>query len=253
MRIDIAVKDESELSAIAAFLTRAHIQKVNITHTRKEVSPVHIAKLLKEQCPDLDIMVYLSTKYYHSGTVSEGRLQFRKAFEELKRSGITSVLVVSGHPRTDFDTVEALQELYDHRIAKGMDIYCVFNPYFDPGRLREEQERFVQKGGFSFIKGVFFQVGMDVGKLEKGIEYVQSVRSDLTLFASVPVPGKKTRALLKDASLYGVFLPNSYLLDDELAQEMTQEYLKTCAASSVEPVVYAPEIEEFEEFKQLFS
>ena len=252
MRLDITVRDLGEIDAILAFLKKEKISRVSVTHTGKAISPIDVAERLRVQMPNLDIMVYLSTKYYHSGAIADGRSAFRKAFEHVKQIGISSVLIVSGHPRTDFDSIEGLREIFDHRVADGVDVYCAFNPYFDPGRLREEQERLSAKCGFSFVKGVCFQMGMDVGKLRKGVELVKSVRDDLTLYASVPVPGPMTREVLKDASLYGVFLPNSYLLDDELAEEMTNEYLKACKELRIDSLVFAPNQEEFSTYKKLF-
>ncbi len=146
-----------------------------------------------------------------------------------------------------------LRVVNDLRLAGNCEIFCAYNPYFDPGRLREEQERLKSKFGFPFVKGIALQVGMDTGKLQKGVEQIKALCPDAVLYGSVPVPTQETLDQMKSNALYGVFLPNSYLLSSEMATEMTQNLLTTFKELDIEPIVFTSRIEDVQEAMALFK
>lgn len=253
MRLDVTVRNYEEIPGIVDFLKDARVKKVNVTHVSdKGVHPLEVAKRLMDARSGIDIVLHLSTKYFASGSIEEARTSFRRTVEDAKRHGIRQLLIVSGHPRSAFDTIEALRVIMDQRLADGLHVGCAYNPYFDPSRLREEQERLRAKLAFPFVRSVYFQIGMDVGKLEKGVDTVRSIRSDVSLLGSVPVPSEATLNRLKLAGLYGVFLPNSYLLSVASAEEMTAQLMEAFKTFNMEPVVFAPHVPDLAEAKPLF-
>ncbi|MBD3251552.1 hypothetical protein GF380_03830, partial [Candidatus Uhrbacteria bacterium] len=243
MRLDVTIRKKEEIETVADFLSASVVRSINVTHTHDDdIDPLEVAVRLKGRIPDLDIMLHLATKYFCAQSMDDCRMGFQKQVKGAIRAGIQKVLVVSGHPKIHFDSLEALQFLQQEHLATNLEVYCAYNPYFDPARLRVEHERLERKLTFPFLKGICLQIGMDTSKLKKGVDQVRALRPDIALFGSVPVPSEATLNRLKLATLYGVFLPNSYLLSVESAKEMTKDLLAAFKQYRIEPLVFAPHI-----------
>lgn len=253
MRLDLTVRDLDEIPEFLRIIQSRKIKSVDITNTVKDIDTIEVARRVKEAVPNVDITLYFSAKFFLDGSIESARALFRRKFEEAKKIGITKFLFISGHPRLTFDSLEMLRVINDLRLSSGCEISCAYNPYFDPGRLREEQDRLRSKLSFPFVKGVALQVGMDTGKLQKGVEQIQSILPGVKLYGSVPVPSEATLGQLKENALYGVFLPNSYLLSTEMAVEMTSNLLKTFHELKIEPIVFSSQAEGIEETLDLFK
>lgn len=253
MRLDLTVRDLEEIPGILSIIQSSKIKAVDITNTHKDIDTLEVARQIIEKVPSVDITLYISAKFFLDGSIEAARAAFRKKFEEAKKLGIKRFLFVSGHPRSAFDSLEMLRVVNDLRLSHDCEILCAYNPYFDPGRLREEQDRLKSKFGFPFVRGIALQVGMDTGKLQKGVEQIQLLCPDIKLYGSVPVPTQETLDQMKANALYGVFLPNSYLLSSEMATEMTQNLLATFKDLHIEPIVFASRIEDVQGGISLFK
>jgi hypothetical protein len=253
MRLDVTIRNLEEIPAVLKTVQEGRVKAVDITHIHKEIDPMEVARQLREALPSVDIGVYLSAKNFLDGSVEGAKMVFRKKVEEAKKLGIKRLLFVSGHPRTPFDSLEMLRMANDLRLWEGCEVYCVYNPYFDPGRLREEQDRLRAKLAFPFVSGIALQIGMDTEKLRKGAEQIRSIRPDISLCGSVPVPNDTTLERLKENGIYGVFLPNSYLLSKEMAEEMTTSLLQTFRELKIEPIVFADQTEDIPQALKLFK
>lgn len=253
MRLEVTARNLEEIPSFLRIFEEFKVKAVDITNTVKDVDPVEVARLIKESMPAVDITLYFSAKFFLDSSVESARAAFRKKFEEAKKMGIKRFLLVSGHPRSSFDVLEMLHILNDLRMHSGCEILCAYNPYFDPGRLREEQERLRAKMGFGFVHGIALQVGMDTGKLQKGVEQIRTLLPDASLYGSVPAPAQGTLDQLKENALYGVFLPNSYLLNTEMATEMTVNLLGVFKDLQIEPIIFAPNAESLREAMPLLK
>jgi len=253
MRLDVTTRNLKEIDGVLDFLKEAKIKNVNVTHIQdNDTDPLVVANELLKKRPGLDVMLHLSAKRFCDRSVEDGRMAFRKKFEEARGDGIRKFLIISGHPRGTFDTLDALQLLQSQQLARDTEIYCAYNPYFDPARLREENERLQNKLAHGFVKGICLQIGMDTAKLAKGVEYVRSISPGIHLYGSVPVPSEGTLNRLKLVALYGVFLPNSYLLSVASAKEMTSELMRAFKSHRIEPIVFSPHIRDLSEAMPLF-
>ena len=253
MRLDVTVRNLEEIPAVLKIIQDCKVKAVDITNLHRSVDPLEVARLLKESIPSLDIALYFSAKFFLEGSIESARALFRKKFEEAKKMGIKRFLFVSGHPRASFDVLEMLRVINDLRLSNECEIFCAYNPYFDPGRLREEQDRLRTKLAFPFVTGIALQVGMDTQKLQKGIEQIRLIRPDVVLLGSIPVPNEITLEQLKVNALYGVFLPNSYLLSVDMASEMTVALLQAFRTLKIEPIVFTPQVEGVQEALKLFK
>lgn len=253
MRLDVSIRNLEEIPVFLRIIKENKIKAIDITNTVKEIDPVEVARQFKEAMPAVDISLYLSAKFFTEGTVESAGAAFRKRLEEAKKLGIKRFLLVSGHPRGSFDSLEMFRIVNDLRLYQDCEFLCAYNPYFDPGRLREEQDRLRAKLSFGFVKGVALQVGMDTGKLQKGIDQIKALSPDVSLCGSVPTPTSGTLEQLKSNALYGVFLPNSYLLSSEMASEMTTSLLDVFKEFKIEPIVFASRPEDIEESIALFK
>lgn len=242
-----------EIPDLLAILRELKVKAVDVTHTVKDIDPVEVSKMIASEMPGVDITLYLSAKFFSDGvSIETARMGFRKKFDEAKKAGIKKFLFVSGHPRSSFDSLEMLHVVNDLHLGSGSQIICAFNPYFDPGRLREEQDRLRLKLGFPFVAGIAMQVGMDTGKLQKGVEQIRSISPQAKLFGYVPAPCQSALSQLKDNALYGVFLPNSYLLNVEMASEMTSNLLGVFRTLDIEPIIFSPDLTDAKESMGLF-
>jgi 5,10-methylenetetrahydrofolate reductase len=253
MRFEVTVREMGEVAGIASFLAAQRITKVNINHVRADVNPVDVARELLSRVPGLDLVLHLSVRKFAHGSIDTARAEFRCAFEEAKRLQIKRILVVSGHPRQTFETTDALRTIQMLGLATGVDIFCAYNPFFDPARQRDENERLRQKLTYPFVKAVCMQIGMDTEKLKKAVEFIRSIRPDITLFGEVPVPSDATLQRLKLAALYGVFLPNCYFLSASTAEEMTKTILEAYTQHHIEPVIFSAHLKDFEDAMALFG
>lgn len=253
MRLDVTVRDMKEIEEISASLSEHRVRRIDITHVTKAVQPVHVAQALTERLPNLDVAIYFSAKHFRKGSNEDARTAFRRTVSDALGNGFKKFLIVSGYPRDTFDTIEALQLLQGRQLPPDCDIACAYNPYFDPARLREENERLERKLAHPFVSSVYLQIGMDIEKLQKGVSHIRSIRPDVRLLGCVPVPSEATLNRLKLIALYGVFLPNSYLLSVESAKDMTKQLLKAFRSQRIEPVVFAPHMQDLKEALSLFA
>lgn len=252
MRFELTIRALEEVGAYEASLASLQGLKIDIADHDRVSDPVVCAGWVHERFPKADISVCVSARHCAESGGDTGRVIFRKRISDLKKQGIRRTMVVSGYPRGAFDSLDALHTMYDLRLAEGLSVSCVYNPFYDPGRLREEQDRLRTKLGFPFVKEVGLQIGMDIGKVRKAVEFIRSVRSDVTISGCVPAPAEDTLELLKVSPFYGVFLPNSYLLNAEIARDMTQELLRVFAEEKIEPIVYATSPEDIIRTRDVF-
>lgn len=253
MRLDVTIHQQKDLPKMVEVLRSCGISHIDVTHTNRNVDPLEIARLIKGEVSSSDITMYFSGKFFMDKSIESARAGFRKKFDEAKKAGIKKFLFVSGHPRSGFDSIEMLRVVSDARLTSGVEISCVYNPYFDPGRLREEHDRLREKLSFPSVSGVAFQMGMDVGKLQRGVEMVRSLREDMELSGAIPTPTSATLDRLKLLALYGVFLPNSFLLSVESAKEMVRGMLDAYASYQIDPVVFAPDHRDVKDAISFFS
>jgi hypothetical protein len=247
MRLEVIAREPGDIGEIAEFLQRKHISKIGICHVSNGVSPVDVSRGLLERIPELDVTLYLSMKRFASGSSDGARAAFRQAFEDARKVPVKRILVVSGHPRQTFDSLDALQTIQAFGLAKGTDIAVAYNPFFDPARQRDENERLRRKLAYPFVGTVCLQMGMDTEKLRKAVEFVRSVRSDIDLAGEVPVPSEATLNRLKLLVLYGVFLPNCYFFSLDTAKEMTSALLSAYAEAGIEPTFFSAHLKDIEE------
>ncbi|MFA5129368.1 MAG: hypothetical protein WC477_00440 [Patescibacteria group bacterium] len=252
-RLEATMHGPEDAGRVAEFCRTHGITSLHIVHTAKGSDPADNVKRIRAIAPGIRMTAYICAKHVVDRSVESGRIAFRQLFAAVKKEGAVSTVVTSGYPRGDFDSIEALRSFPGHHVAPGMHVSCVYNPYYDPARLREEQDRLRSKLLFPFVEGVVFQIGMDTEKLKKGAEAVRAIRPDIQLLGVVPAPAEGTLAYLRDNAPYGIFLPNSYLLNVETASEMTQNLLHVFYELGIEPVIHAERLEDAEETMELFA
>jgi hypothetical protein len=246
MWFDVKVRSLNEIPMFLDVIRSKGIKAVAISSVSKETDSLEVARLIREAFPALQIALVFSAKIFTEGSIESARIAFRKKFDEAKKLGMKRFIFVSGYPRVSFDSLEMLRVVDASRSSSGCEIICAYNPYFDPGRLREEQDRLRVKLGFPFVQGIALQIGMDAGKLQKGVESIQSVNPDVRLFGYVPIPNALTLECLRADSPHGVFLPNSYLLSPEIALEMTSNILNVFHDLKIEPIAYSSDAKDIE-------
>ena len=253
IRLEAAMHGTEDAVRAATFCRTHDIQHLHAVHSARGEDPAAIVSALRKEYPALSVTAYLCAKHTIDRSVENGRTAFLSLFNSVKKVGTKSFVITSGYPRADFDAVEALRAFPAHQVMDAVSISCAYNPYFDPARLREEQERLRAKLSFPLVNGIVFQIGMDIEKLKKGVEAVRAIRSDVQLFGMVPAPVASTITHLREEAPFGIFLPNSYLLREEMAKEMTDSLLHVFHEQGIEPVIYAWELDDIVPVLPLFE
>ncbi|HTM68365.1 MAG TPA: hypothetical protein VL426_03630 [Candidatus Binatia bacterium] len=236
MRFELTIKDPAEAPGAIAALRKHGITAANVTDTAREIDPVAISRLLLKEEPELDLMVHLAAKHSASGTDAASRNAFSRRLADCADANIKKALVVSGQPKEEFDAVAALEVLDAEGFA--IEAYCVYNPFLAGEELERENERIERKLRNGSVRGVCFQIGMDLTAIAAGASHLRSLRFDVELLASVPVPTEAMIARLKEKPLFGVALPETYFVSAQEAERMTRETLAALDAHDIEPLFF---------------
>lgn len=241
MRFDLTIRADSDIPAFAELLGKFGLRDVNITDTDRSRDQLVDAIRLRERMPEADIVLHVAVKHHVQASADATSSSLQKFFDRAAKEGIRKILLVSGYPRERYHVLDGLQ-LLQSMGNRFEETVCVYNPFFDPARLREEHERLERKLSYPFVTGICMQMGVDRHKLKKGIETIRSFRPDARILCSVAMPDAKTRKHLSEHPLYGVFLPQSFLQNDEIAAEATADILRLFRDEHVSPVVYMTEL-----------
>ncbi|HTK05497.1 MAG TPA: hypothetical protein VL500_07965 [Candidatus Eisenbacteria bacterium] len=242
MRFELTIKDADAVPAAVAALAHRGITAVNVTDTSREIDPVAIGRRLLTENPGLDVMVHLSAKHSESASPAASRNAFSRRLADCMDAKIRKVLIVSGHPKGEFDSLAALEVLDAEGF--GIDAYCVHNPFLEGTALDEENARITRKLGNGLVRGVCFQIGTDLGAIARASTFLRSMRYDIELLGSVPIPDTAMLERLKTKPLFGVRLPETYLASAQEAARMTSETLMQLDAYDIEPLFFTAELDE---------
>jgi len=242
MRYELTIKDEAAVTEAVAALKRHGITAVNVTDTSREIDPVAIGRRLLAEYPELDVMVHLAAKHSESAEPAASRNAFSRRLADCMDAHIKKVLIISGHPRAEFDSLAALEVLD----AEGFDIgaYCVHNPFLEGDALEGENARVTQKLENGMVRGVCLQIGTDLQAIARAASFLRSLRYDIELLGSVPVPTEAMLERLKAKPLAGVALPETFLASREEAERMTRETLAHLDAYDIEPLFFLTAIDD---------
>jgi 5,10-methylenetetrahydrofolate reductase len=117
-----------------------------------------------------------------------------------------------------------------------------YNPHFDEGSdaAAREFERLEKKMRGGLVCGVWFQIGSDVEKLERGLERVRDLAPDAEIYGSVFLPSKQLLARMKFRPWAGVFLSDEYLSSVERAEEITIAQMACLVRHGATPFIESP-------------
>lgn len=236
MRFELTLKDAGEVPAAVAALKERGLASVNVTDTAREIDAVAIARAVLKEDPGLDVMVHLAAKHSASADDAASRAAFIRRLDACVDAGVRKALVVSGHPREPFDSLAALAVLDGEGHA--VEAFCVYNPYRAGAEQAEEDARVERKLRYGTVRGVCLQVGMDLDALARGAAHLRSLRYDIAILASVPVPTEAMLARLRTKALFGVSLPEAYFASTAKADAMTRDLVAALDVHDIEPLFF---------------
>src|SRR5574342_384375 len=99
MRIELTLRDAAAVDAAVGVIRACGLRSVNLTDTSKGVDTIAISERLLSGLPGLDLMLHVAAKHFDS---AEG---FRGHVSRAAEVGVKKLLVVSGHPRRELDSL----------------------------------------------------------------------------------------------------------------------------------------------------
>lgn len=236
MRFELTLRDVPQVPDAIGLIREFSIPHVNVTDTAPNVDTVGIAGALLEGIPSLDFVLHVATKHHDSLNPEDALARFVAHLVKAEEAGVRQFLIVSGNPTPEFDSLLGLDSL-DLLPTQSIS-YCVYNPYLDGADAAREDERLVKKLGHTRLAGVYLQMGTDRGRLERGIRRIRSIRDEILVIGSLPVPNEAMLIRLKDRPLHGVRLGGTFFDSVAAANNEARTLALAYAELGIEPLFF---------------
>ena len=158
--------------------------------------------------------------------------------------------VVATDPERRKRNLRGLEEFHFH---------CAFNPFLRGAEKKREFERLKRKLKTGLCKGVWLQIGTDIGQLTEGLEYLSKLKSmtphteELAVYGGLFLPSKLLLAQQKFRPWNGVKLSDAYLGSVETALDITRDILHVFQSHGVVPLFESKvyKVEQLEDIERL--
>lgn len=253
MQHEITFKSLDDLPVLINYIQEARISSISLTNKKNTVSNLLAIVALHQYLPFLEIIPHYSITMNYHGSAPSAAHNVKYFIEQVDTLDVKNVLLVSGSQPKHLDSLGALDylssELYhsDEVLVKPKTrISVAYNPYLSGEALIKENKRLAKKLEYDFVDQVYIQIGTDVEKLTKGIETINELQTQkVKIYGCLLEPSLAFLNSFKYRPWHGVFLPQDYLNDINLAEKYTQE-IKNCYDQN--KISYL--VESFEIFKQ---
>ena len=248
-RYELFFKDvkclETELRALRR-RTSSATTRVNVPNKDKKDDLIAWIDAARTLSDDVDVVPHYSMKNQYRRDANQS-VEAVKAFADaMTARNIDRCLLVSGSGSRKCDSVEVLRRLAMDREwkrrASAFRFDVAYNPHFDEGSdaAAREFERLEKKMRGGLVRGVWFQIGSDVEKLERALERVRDLAPDAEIYGSVFLPSKQLLARMKFRPWAGVFLSDEYLSSVERAEEITIAQMACLVRHGATPLIESP-------------
>jgi hypothetical protein len=202
-KYELTIKDPTKIKFnINKIAAPAHL---HLTDKPDNASPFVLAPLLKDYSLTI---TFALRNHYHFGKLKLITEELDKYLIGIRaNSNIKELLVVSGSNRGEVDSLSMLD--YLSSINSDINIGVAYNCNID--NQEEENKRLASKLAHSCVKSVYIQITDNLGKIERGIMLIRSLRPDVRIAICVVKPSHSLFNSLKLRPWKGVVLSEQYL------------------------------------------
>jgi hypothetical protein len=239
LQLELNIRNILDLEKAVEKLSTKKYSGVTITCKKTNLDTFMIISELQKYYPDLDITPTFSIANYYQGSADATYQKFLKSVAFAQTFDVNNYLLVSGNPRKKLDTIECLERFSEFRkwVVKSSDdeqikslnnwyFSIAYNPYLKD--MEKENDRLLNKLSRNSIKCIYLQIGEDVNKLQKGVEFIRSFNQKVLICVSVIIPSQKILAKIAFRPWGGVFLSSKFLNNLDFAEYKTKEIVDFC-------------------------
>ena len=231
MQHEMTLKSLDDLPVLINYIQEAQITNVSLTNKKFTVSNLLSIVALQQFLPFLEITPHYSIVMNYHGSASAAAYNIKYFIEQVDTLGVRNVLLISGSQPKYLEVIGALDylsdELYHNNEIQDKPktkISVAYNPYLSGEKLVRENNRLEKKLNFDFVDQVYIQIGTDVEKLSIGLKMIKKFRTrDIKIYGCLFEPSLAFLNSFKYRPWHGVFLPEDYLNDINLAEKYTME------------------------------
>jgi hypothetical protein len=231
MLIELTIQNLIGIEKTIGLIKETGATEVALTDKNGMPDNLLAAKLIKDALPELRLTAYYSLKNHTSKKV-EGKYEHLKDYMvRSAKSGIESLLLVSGNPRPKFDTLEALEFIKTNELKpENIRLAIAYNPFFSDQELENENTRLEKKAQVGIVDDVYLQIGTDTNSLKKGVVLIRKFLPNAAIEASLLVATSFIMSRFKFRPWKGVMVSDEFMSSAETAnvinKRLIEEYKK---------------------------
>lgn len=244
LQLELNIKNIVDLEKAIIVLSNKEYSGVTITCKKSNLDTFMVVAELQKYYPNLEIIPTFSIATYYQGSAEATYQKFLKSVAFAQTFGIDNSLVVSGNPRKKLDTIGCIERFNDFRkwvLLSSEDeniqqlnkwyFSVAYNPYLKD--IEKENERLQKKLLNNSIKCIYIQIGEDLNKLKKAIEFIRSLSKTAIIWVSILIPTQKILTRLAFRPWGGVFLSREFLENIDFANKKTNEIVEFCKENNL--------------------
>jgi hypothetical protein len=243
-QLELNIRNIVDLEKAIETISKTNYSGVTITCKKANLDSFMVVGEIQKYFPDLEVIPTFSIATNYQGSADATYQKLLKLVAFAQTFGVHNVLLVSGNPRKKLDTINCLERFHEFRkwVLKSSDdeniqklnqwkFSVAYNPYLKD--IDKENQKLQKKLEKNSIESVYIQIGEDINKLQKGIDYIRSINKDIKIWVAVLTPSIKLLTRLNFRPWGGVFLSEEFLHDLEFAKQKTKEITDLCVEQNL--------------------
>lgn len=244
LQLELNIRNIFDLEKAIKTLSNNQYTGVTITCKNTNLDTFIVVGEIQKYYPTLEITPTFSISNNYQGSADATYQRLLKVVAYAQTFDINNALLVSGNPRKKLDTIECLLRFHEFRkwVLKSSDdeyiqkldnwnFSIAYNPYLKD--IESENQRLRKKLEKNSIKCIYLQIGEDIVKLQKAVQYIRLLNKNIIIWVSVLVPSTKLLSRLSFRPWGGVFLSEQFLKDLNFANKKTAEIIEYCKQNNL--------------------
>lgn len=195
---------------------------ISLPNKSKDISIMDTIHLIKDINPDLTIIPYYSCKYHQNKNREHTIKKFIDFLQELSHIHIPEILLVSGVPKPQYNSLSLLTDITPFYKNTYPRIAVAYNPFLQGIDLEDENTRLIAKVQTGILSSIYLQIGINTDTIRKAVEYIRYLQPNLAIYISLMNPSPVRLAQFRFRPWKGIFLPPEYTNSSDKAQEINQ-------------------------------
>lgn len=237
MLIELTIQNLIGIEKTIELIKETGATEVALTDKNGMPDNLLAAQKIKKSLPNLKLTTYYSLKNHTSKKVEEKYEHLKDYFTRSAKSGIESLLLVSGNPRPKFDTLEALEYIKNNDLKpENIRLAVAYNPFFLDEELIKENGRLEKKTLTGIVDDVYLQIGTDTNSLKEGTKLIKKLLPNALIGGSLIVATTFLMNRFKFRPWKGVMVSDEFMSSAEAANIINKRLIKEYAISNIKPI-----------------